>query len=48
MFYANIVGMNHTTFLPVKSNDVLLVFLAWINLDFGIETYFFNGMDAYI
>ena len=47
VFYANIVGMNHTTFLPVKSNDVLSVFLAWINLDLGIETCFFNGMDAY-
>ena len=50
VFYANIVGVNRTTFLPVESiniNSVLSVFIAWLNLDFGIETCFYNGMDAY-
>ena len=47
VFYANIVGVNHTIFLPVKSTDALSVFIAWLNLDFGIETRFYNGMDAY-
>ena len=47
VFYANIVGVNRTIFLPMGSNDVLLVFTAWLNLDFGIETCFYNGMDAY-
>ena len=47
VFYANIVGANRTIFLPVKSTDPLSVFVAWINLDFGIETCFYNGMDAY-
>ena len=47
VFYANIVGPNRTIFLPMGSNDVLLVFTAWLNLDFGIETCFFDGMDAY-
>ena len=40
MFYANIVGANGTIFLPVKSTDALSVFIAWISLDFGIETCF--------
>ena len=44
VFYANIVGVNRTIFLPVES---LSVFIAWLNLDFGIETCFYNGMDAY-
>ena len=47
VFYANVVGVNRTIFLPVKSTDALLVFIAWLNLDFGIETCFYNGMDAY-
>ena len=28
--------------------EMLAVFIAWLNLDLGIETCFFNGMDAYI
>ena len=47
VFYANIVGANSSIFLPVKSTDVLSLFIAWINLDFGIETCFYDGMDAY-
>ena len=45
MLYANIVGVNRTNFLAV--NPILSVFIAWLNLDFGIETCFYNGMDAY-
>ena len=44
VFYANIVGVNHTIFVPGES---LSVFIAWLNLDFGIETCFYNRMDAY-
>ena len=45
MLYANIVGVNRTNFLAV--NPILSVFIAWLNLDFGIETCFYDGMDAY-
>ena len=47
VFHANIVGVNRTIFLPLESTDPLSVFVAWLNLDFGIETCFFDGMDAY-
>ena len=47
VFYANVVGVNRTTFLPLESTDVFSVFIAWLNLDFGIETCFYDGMDAY-
>ena len=47
VFYANIVGANGSIFLPVKSIDALSVFIAWINLDFGIETCFYDGMVVY-
>ena len=44
VFYANIVGANRAIFLPVKSTDAFSVFIAWLNLDFGIETCFYNGI----
>ena len=47
LFYANIVGVNRTIFLPQESTDVLSIFIAWLNLDFGIETCFYNGMEPY-
>ena len=47
VFYVNIVGEIRTIFLPVESTDPLSVFIAWLNLDFGIETCFYDGMDAY-
>ena len=47
VLYANILGVNRTIFLPVESIDFFSVFLAWLNLDFGIETCFYNGMDVY-
>ena len=47
VFYANIVGVNRTLFLPVETTDALSVFIAWLNLDFGVESCFYNGMDAY-
>ena len=47
VFYANIVGANRTMFLPVESTDALSVFIAWLNLDFGVETCFYDVMTAY-
>ena len=47
VFYANIVGANRTSFLPVESTNPFSIFIAWLNLDFGIETCFYNEMDAY-
>ena len=47
VFYSNIVGVNRTIFLPVRSTDALSVFIAWLNLDFGLEICFYDGMDAY-
>ena len=47
IFYANIVGVNRTIFLPAESTDAFSVFIAWLNLDLGIETCFYNGLDTY-
>ena len=47
VLYANVVGVNRTIFLPVESTDAFTFFIAWLNLDFGIETCFYDGMDTY-
>jgi len=48
VFYANIVGVNRTTFIPVEATDILSVFIAWLNLDFGVETCFYKESVASI
>ena len=47
IFYANIVAANDHIFLPLSANDPASIFIAWLNLDLGIQTCFYNGMDAY-
>ena len=48
IFFVNIVNANHSIFFPYnKSNNVLLVLVSWLNLELGIDTCFFDGMDAY-
>ena len=48
IFYANVVSINDSVFLV---NDYvfkpLRVFITFTNLDLGIETCFYNGMDSY-
>ena len=53
IFYANIIQANQAIFFPHGAQGVnfctkfLSVFIAWLNLDLGIQTCFFAGMDAY-
>ena len=47
IFYANIVSVNREKLFPSGETNILTVFIAWVNLDLGIETCFFDGMDAY-
>ena len=48
IFYANIVRANQATFFPRDSSKSFLsIFVAWLNLDLGIETCFYDGLDAY-
>ena len=57
IFYSNIVSSNNDTLLPLNTETnshlqnmirFLYTFKAWVNLDFGIETCFFDGYDIYI
>lgn len=47
ILYANIVQVNRRTFFPSNRADILTVFIAWLNLDFGFEICFFDRMDIY-
>ncbi len=57
ILYANIIWINQGIFFPLLSEEAdqnfsnlynfLKVFVAWLNLDFGIETCFIKGLDAY-
>ena len=47
IFYANIVAVNKAIFIPSGTTNFLTIFIAWINLDYGIETCFFSEMDTY-
>ena len=48
IFYTNVVAVNSATFFQPQITNTLTVFIAWFNLDLGIESCFYNGMDAYI
>ena len=48
LFFANIVQENHATFFPPQAaGSFLSVFIAWLNLDFGITSCFYDGLDSY-
>ena len=48
IFYAHIMRANQASFFPPQmTNTFLSWFIAWLNLDLGIEMCFFDGLDAY-
>ena len=47
IFYANIVRANNAIFFPYEaSNSFLSTFIAWLNLDLGIESCFYDNLDG--
>ena len=52
VFYANIVWANKSILFPTTGTlhpfqHILHTFIAWLNLDLGIEACFIDGLDAY-
>ena len=50
IFYANIVRANTAVFFPpTQSTAVMIpsVFMAWLNLDLGIDVCFYDGLDTF-
>ena len=47
IFYVNVVSANKHLYYSQTSVNPMTLFIAWFNLDLGIETCFFNGLTAY-
>ncbi|XP_064389150.1 uncharacterized protein LOC135337181 [Halichondria panicea] len=45
IFYTNILAANQSIFIPF--HNPLTVFISWVNLDLGIETCFYDGMNSH-
>ena len=48
IFYANVVYAYKSILLPFKEINFVTVFLSWLNLEMGIDTCYFPGMDTYV
>ena len=48
IFYANVVYAYQNILLPFQGINFITVFISWLNLDLGIDTCYFPGLDAYI
>ena len=47
IFYANIVATDRSTLFPPTTPRFATVFISWLNLEIGVDTCFFDGMDTY-
>ena len=47
IFYVNVINTNVNTFFPFKATNYITVFISWLNLELGIDTCLFIGMDTY-
>ena len=47
IFYVNVISANKHLYYSQTNVNPATLFIAWLNLDIGIETCFFNGLTAY-
>ena len=47
IFYANVISANKDLFYDQPDTNPITLFIAWFNLDLGIETCFYEGLTAY-
>ena len=47
ILYVNIISAYSSTFFPNSETNFVTVFIAWLNLEVGLDFCFFEGMDAY-
>ena len=47
IFYANILYANKSILLQFQETNFITVFVSWLNLELGIDTCYFLGMDTY-
>ena len=47
MLYVNVISTNGDVLFPSGVSAAAYAFISMVNLDLGIETCFYNGMDDY-
>ena len=47
IYFSNVVQVNGSIFVTRNTLQFFVVFIAWANLDLGIQTCFYSGMDMY-
>ena len=47
IFYANVAYTNNSTFFQFPRTNIITVIIAWLNLEIGLDTCFYDGMDMY-
>ena len=47
IFYGNIVAAGGSAFLSSPKPNLPTIFVAWLNLDIGLDVCFFDGLDTY-
>ena len=47
IFYANVVYANKDILFPFQETNFITVFISWLNLELGIDTCYFPGMDTF-
>ena len=47
IFYANVVYANKSILLPFQETNFITLFISWLNLELGIDTCYFPGLDTY-
>ena len=47
IFYANVLAVSYSTFLPRQQPNFPSVFISWLNFEVGFDTCYLEGMDAY-
>ena len=47
IFYANVMYANKSILLPFQETNFIAVFISWLNLELGLDTCYFPGMDTY-
>ena len=47
LLYVNILSANRSILLPFQEQNYITVLISWLNLELGIDTCYFEGMDTY-
>ena len=47
IFFANIVYVNKSILFPFQETNFITVFVSWLNMELGIDTCYFPGMDTF-